>query len=161
MLYTLLCLVLHDEETTANSLKAIYQCLKWQRTLLAEVAARRKNLCADEQFPSDRRLSAKSDASITPPGCEDPPGAQAERRLRRSTSPLLYFFGKAHTILRGVDETVTGYGERAQCTRYKTVSSNVLYIHPLYPSFTVYSKRFHLLYLLSLQQRPLNHVLYM
>jgi hypothetical protein len=37
----------------------------------------------------------------------------------------------------------------------KTVSSNVLYIHPLYPSFTVFSKRLHLLYLLSLQQRPL------
>jgi hypothetical protein len=43
----------------------------------------------------------------------------------------------------------------------QTVSNNVLYIHPLYPSFTVFSKRFHLLYLLSLQQRPLNHVLYM
>jgi hypothetical protein len=38
--------------------------------------------------------------------------------------------------------------------------SNVLYIHPLYPSFTVYYKRFHPLYLLPLQQRPLNHVLY-
>jgi hypothetical protein len=42
----------------------------------------------------------------------------------------------------------------------KVVSSNVLYIHPLYPSFTVSSKRFHPLYLLYLQQRPLNHVLY-
>jgi hypothetical protein len=42
----------------------------------------------------------------------------------------------------------------------KAVSSNVLYIHPLYLSFTVFSKRFHLLYLISLQQRPLNHVLY-
>jgi hypothetical protein len=43
----------------------------------------------------------------------------------------------------------------------ETLFSNVLYIHPLYPSFTVFSKRFHLLYLLSLQQHPLNHVLYM
>jgi hypothetical protein len=42
----------------------------------------------------------------------------------------------------------------------KTVSSNVLYIHPLYLSFTVSSKRFHPLYLISLQQRSLNHVLY-
>jgi hypothetical protein len=42
----------------------------------------------------------------------------------------------------------------------KVVSSNVLYIHPLYLSFTVSSKRFHPLYLISLQQRPLNHVLY-
>jgi hypothetical protein len=42
----------------------------------------------------------------------------------------------------------------------KAVSSNVLYTHPLYPSFTVSSKRFHPLYLLTLQQRPLNHVLY-
>jgi hypothetical protein len=42
----------------------------------------------------------------------------------------------------------------------QAVSSNVLYIHPLYPSFTVSSKRFHTLYLLPLQQRPLNHVLY-
>jgi hypothetical protein len=41
-----------------------------------------------------------------------------------------------------------------------TVSSNVLYIHPLYSSFTVFSKIFYPLYLLSLQQRPLNHVLY-
>jgi hypothetical protein len=40
------------------------------------------------------------------------------------------------------------------------VSINVLYIHPLYLSFTVSSKRFHPLYLISLQQRPLNHVLY-
>jgi hypothetical protein len=31
---------------------------------------------------------------------------------------------------------------------------------PLYPSFTVSSKRFYPLYLLPLQQRPLNHVLY-
>jgi hypothetical protein len=38
--------------------------------------------------------------------------------------------------------------------------NNVLYIHPLYMSFTVSSKRFHPLYLISLQQRPLNHVLY-
>jgi hypothetical protein len=43
---------------------------------------------------------------------------------------------------------------------YQTVSSNVLYIHPLYLSFTVFSKRFHPLYLISLQQHPLNHVLY-
>jgi hypothetical protein len=42
----------------------------------------------------------------------------------------------------------------------KAVSSNVLYIHPLYMSFTVFSKRFHHLYLISLQQGPLNHVLY-
>jgi hypothetical protein len=42
----------------------------------------------------------------------------------------------------------------------KAVSSNVLYIHPLYPYFTVFSKRFYPLYLISLQQRPLNHVLY-
>jgi hypothetical protein len=42
----------------------------------------------------------------------------------------------------------------------KTVSSNVLYIHPLYLSYIVSSKRFHSLYLISLQQRPLNHVLY-
>jgi hypothetical protein len=42
----------------------------------------------------------------------------------------------------------------------KSVSSNILYIHPLYPSFTVYSKRFHPLYIIPLQQRPLNHVLY-
>jgi hypothetical protein len=42
----------------------------------------------------------------------------------------------------------------------KAISSNVLYIHPLYPSFTVISKRFHPLYLISLQQRLLNHVLY-
>jgi hypothetical protein len=42
----------------------------------------------------------------------------------------------------------------------KAVSSNVLYIHPLYPSFTVSSKRFHPLYLIPLQQRPLNLVLY-
>jgi hypothetical protein len=40
------------------------------------------------------------------------------------------------------------------------VSSNVLYIHPLYPSFTVFFKRFHPLYILSLQQHTLNHVLY-
>jgi hypothetical protein len=31
---------------------------------------------------------------------------------------------------------------------------------PLYPSFTVSSKRFYPLYLLPLPQRPLNHVLY-
>jgi hypothetical protein len=42
----------------------------------------------------------------------------------------------------------------------EAVFSNVLYIHPLYPSFTVSSKRFHPLYLLPLQQRPLNYVLY-
>jgi hypothetical protein len=44
--------------------------------------------------------------------------------------------------------------------RTQTVSSNVLYIHPLYLSFTVFSKRFHPLYLISLQQHSLNHVLY-
>jgi hypothetical protein len=33
--------------------------------------------------------------------------------------------------------------------------------HPLYQSFTVFSKRFYPLYLLLIQQRPLNHVLYM
>jgi hypothetical protein len=43
---------------------------------------------------------------------------------------------------------------------HKAVSSNVLYIYPLYPSFTVSSKKFHPLYLLPLQQHPLNHVLY-
>jgi hypothetical protein len=42
----------------------------------------------------------------------------------------------------------------------KAVSNNILYIHLLYLSFTVSSKRFHPLYLISLQQRPLNHVLY-
>jgi hypothetical protein len=42
----------------------------------------------------------------------------------------------------------------------KAVTSNVLYIHPLYLSFTVFSKRLHHLYLLYLQQRPLNHVIY-
>jgi hypothetical protein len=45
--------------------------------------------------------------------------------------------------------------------RFKTISINVLYIHPLYPFFTVFSKKFYLIYLLSIQQRPLNHVLYM
>jgi hypothetical protein len=52
-------------------------------------------------------------------------------------------------------------GHRGAAAEGAAVSSNVLYIHPLYPSFTVFSKRFHLLYLLSLQQCPLNHVLYM
>jgi hypothetical protein len=42
----------------------------------------------------------------------------------------------------------------------KAISSNVLYIHHLYLSFTVSSKTFYPLYLLPLQQRPLNHVLY-
>jgi hypothetical protein len=42
----------------------------------------------------------------------------------------------------------------------KAVSSNVLYIHPLYLSFIVFSKRFHPLYLFPLQQRPLNYVIY-
>jgi hypothetical protein len=45
-------------------------------------------------------------------------------------------------------------------TTGSTVSNNVLYIHPLYLSFTVSSKKIHPLYLISLQQRPLNHVLY-
>jgi hypothetical protein len=44
--------------------------------------------------------------------------------------------------------------------RVKAISSNVLYIHPLYLSFTVSSKRSRPLYLLPLQQHPLNHVLY-
>jgi hypothetical protein len=48
----------------------------------------------------------------------------------------------------------------ARFSKSKVVSSNILYIHPLYPSFTVSSKRFHPLYLLPLQQRPLNHVPY-
>jgi hypothetical protein len=39
-------------------------------------------------------------------------------------------------------------------------SLGCLHQRPLYPSFTVYSKRFHPLYLLSLQQRTLNRVLY-
>jgi hypothetical protein len=42
----------------------------------------------------------------------------------------------------------------------QTVSNNVLYIHPLYLSFTVSFKIFHPLYLLPLQQQSLNHVLY-
>jgi hypothetical protein len=40
------------------------------------------------------------------------------------------------------------------------VSSNVLYIHHIYPYFIVFSKRFYSLYLLPLQQRRLNYVLY-
>jgi hypothetical protein len=59
-----------------------------------------------------------------------------------------------YTVEKGVDEWCEGGN------LHKTVSSNVLYIHPPYPSFTVSSKRLHPLYLLSLQQRPLNHVLY-
>jgi hypothetical protein len=39
-------------------------------------------------------------------------------------------------------------------------TSNVLYIYPLYSSFKVSFKRFYPLYLIPLQQRPLNHVLY-
>jgi hypothetical protein len=46
------------------------------------------------------------------------------------------------------------------CIIYFPFSSNVLYIHPLYPPFTVFSKRFHPLYLFPLQQHPLNHILY-
>jgi hypothetical protein len=42
----------------------------------------------------------------------------------------------------------------------ETVSNNILYIHPLYMSFTVFFKRLHSLYLLPLQQHPLNHVFY-
>ena len=41
-----------------------------------------------------------------------------------------------------------------------TISSNVLYIHYLYSSFTVFYKIFPLVYLISLLQRPLNFVLY-
>jgi hypothetical protein len=55
---------------------------------------------------------------------------------------------------------ITNQGYVPPVIQHKAVSSNVLYIHPLYPSFTVSSKRFHPLYLLPLQQRPLNHVLY-
>jgi hypothetical protein len=51
-------------------------------------------------------------------------------------------------------------GGKAQSKQSEAVSSNVLYIHPLYPYFTVSSKRFQPLYLIPLQQRPLNHVLY-
>jgi hypothetical protein len=36
-----------------------------------------------------------------------------------------------------------------------TVSSNIIYIHPLYTSFTIYTKRFHPIYLLHFQQHPL------
>jgi hypothetical protein len=60
-----------------------------------------------------------------------------------------------------IRSSYTFSGFQSVPTGSKTVSSNVLYIHPLYPYFTVFSKRFYLLYLLSLQQRPLNHVLYM
>jgi hypothetical protein len=42
----------------------------------------------------------------------------------------------------------------------KAVSSNILYIHPLYPSFIVSSKRFYPLYLLPLQQRSLYSNIY-
>jgi hypothetical protein len=42
----------------------------------------------------------------------------------------------------------------------KDVSNNILYIHHLYPFFTISSKRLHPLYRIPLQQRPLNHVLY-
>jgi hypothetical protein len=52
------------------------------------------------------------------------------------------------------------YSRLAPTRSSKAVSNNVLYIHPLYLSFTVFSKKFHPLYLISLQQRPLNHVLY-
>jgi hypothetical protein len=61
--------------------------------------------------------------------------------------------GIGHCVLKVAFASGLGYGN-------KTVSSNVLYIHHLYPSFTISSKRFHPLYLLPLQQRPLNHVLY-
>jgi hypothetical protein len=65
-------------------------------------------------------------------------------------------------IMHMVRDATMGLPSRSrQPAASETVSSNVLYIHPLYPSFTVFSKRFHLLYLLSLQQHPLNHVLYM
>jgi hypothetical protein len=37
-----------------------------------------------------------------------------------------------------------------------TISSNVLYIHYLYSSFTVFYKIFALVYLIFLLQRPLN-----
>jgi hypothetical protein len=50
--------------------------------------------------------------------------------------------------------------DRSATQSSEAVSSNVLYIYPLYPSFTVSFKKFHSLYLLPLQQRPLNHVLY-
>jgi hypothetical protein len=43
---------------------------------------------------------------------------------------------------------------------FKAVSSNVLYIHLLYLSFTVSSKTFYPLYLNPLQQHPLNYILY-
>jgi multidrug efflux pump subunit AcrA (membrane-fusion protein) len=66
-----------------------------------------------------------------------------------------------HRGVQAVVRDISPDGGWPTLTKTKTISSNVLYMHPLYPSFTVSSKRFHLLYLLSLQQRPLNHVLYM
>jgi hypothetical protein len=50
-----------------------------------------------------------------------------------------------------------------RCVTHKWILGclqQVLYIRPLYPSFIVLSKRLHHLYLLSLEQRSLNHVLY-
>jgi hypothetical protein len=46
-------------------------------------------------------------------------------------------------------------GSKSEMAKGSKSKDNVLYIHPLYLSFTVSSKRFHPLYLISLQQRPL------
>jgi hypothetical protein len=63
-------------------------------------------------------------------------------------------------VVIGVGVAVAREVQLPRAEAAETVSNNVLYIHPLYLSFTVSSKRFQHLYLISLQQRPLNHVLY-
>jgi hypothetical protein len=75
----------------------------------------------------------------------------------------LNYFGSCCTWAVIFSVLRTGPSGPAQMYTYSfgyAVSSNVLYIHPLYLSFTVSSKRFHHLYLLPLQQRSLNYVLY-
>jgi hypothetical protein len=71
----------------------------------------------------------------------------------------LFAFGEIYKILKGP----IAKKFMLLWVRYpfsKAVSSNVLYIYSLYPYFTVFFKRFHPLYILSLQQHTLNHVLY-
>jgi hypothetical protein len=87
-------------------------------------------------------------------------GARTGLPSRGGTFPRAAGARTCSAVLRALHAPVS-LSRRGAGRRHQTVSSNVLYIYPLYPSFTVFSKRFHLLYLLSLQQRSLNHVLYM
>lgn len=114
--------------------------LQWRGEERTEVGERKRNICNEEETRDVRERTK----GHTQRPCRGGPRAEVIA---------------SRIVLCAESVTVHYYSLQKQSPLTRTVSRNVFYVHSLSPSFIFFFRRFFIIYLLSLQQRPKSRTL--